>query len=45
MTTPTLKVYPSPPLENNDSEQKLEKKINDLNSFKISINNIYEMTT
>ena len=29
MTTPTLKLYPSAPLENNnDLEQRLEKKLN-----------------
>ena len=37
--------YPSAPLENTDLEQRLEKKINDVNSFNNSINNIKEMIT
>ena len=38
-------LYPSAPLENIDLEQKLEKKINDVNSFNNHINNIKEMIT
>ena len=34
------RLYPSAPLENIDLEQRLQKKINDVNSFKNSINNI-----
>ena len=42
----TDKLYPSAPLlENIDLEQRLEKKINDVNSFNNSINNIKEMIT
>ena len=42
----TDKLYPSAPLlENNDLEQRLEKKINDVNSFNNHINNIKEMIT
>ena len=38
------KLYPSAPrLENIDLEQRLEKKINAVNSFKDSINNFKEM--
>ena len=39
------RLYPSAPLENIDLEQRLEKKINDVNSFNNSINNIKEMIT
>ena len=39
------RLYPSAPLENIDFEQRLEKKINDVNSFKNSINNIKELIT
>ena len=39
------KLYPSAPLENIDLEQRLEKKLNDVNSFNNSINNIKEMIT
>ena len=39
------RLYPSAPLENNDLEQRLEKKLNDVNSFNNSINNIKEMIT
>ena len=39
------KLYPSAPLENIDLEQRLEKKINDVNSFNNHINNIKEMIT
>ena len=57
MTTPILKLYPSAPSENagfadssrpqhnNDLEQRLKKKIIDVNSFKASINNNTEMIT
>ena len=35
------RLYPSAPLEKNiDVEQRLEKKINDVNSFNNQINNI-----
>ena len=34
------RLYPSAPLENIDLEQRLEKKINDVNSFNNHINNI-----
>ena len=37
------RLYPSAPLGNIDLEQKLEKKINDVNIFNNSINNIKEM--
>ena len=40
------KVYPSAPLlENIDLEKRLEKKINDVNSFKNHVKNIKEMIT
>ena len=40
------KLYPSPPLlENIDLEKRLEKKINDVNSFNNHISNIKEMIT
>ena len=40
------KLYPSAPLlEKIDLEKRLEKKINDVNSFNNHINNIKEMTT
>ena len=40
------KLYPSAPLlENIDLEKRLEKKINDVNSFNKHINNIKEMIT
>ena len=39
------RLYPSIPLENVDLEQRLEKKINDVNSFNNHINNIKEMIT
>ena len=46
MDQKTDKLYPSAPiLENIDLEQRLEKKINDVNSFNNSINNIKEMIT
>ena len=39
------RLYPSAPLENIDLEQRLEKIINDVNSFKNHISNIKEMIT
>ena len=40
------KLYPSAPLlENIDLEKRLEKKINDVNSFNYNMNNIKEMIT
>ena len=39
------RLYPSAPLENIDLEQRLEKKIFDVNSFNDHINNIKEMIT
>ena len=39
------KSYPPAPFENIDLEQRLEKKINDVNSFDNHINNIIEMIT
>ena len=44
MEAKTDKLYPSAPiLENIDLEKRLEKKINDVNSFNNHINNIKEM--
>ena len=46
METKTDRLYPSPPLlENIDLEKRLEKKINDVNSFINHINNSKEMIT
>ena len=46
MEQKTEKLYPSAPLlENIDLEKRLEKKINDVNSFNNHINNIKEMIT
>ena len=46
MEQKTEKLYPTAPLlENIDLEKRLEKKINDLNSFNNHINNIKEMIT
>ena len=46
METKTERLYPSAPLlENIDLEKRLEKKINDVNSFNNHINNIKEMIT
>ena len=42
MSTPTLNLNPSAPLEKDDSEQRLEKKLNYVNSFN---NSIKEMIT
>ena len=40
------KLYPSPPLlENIDLEKRLEKKINDVNSFNNHISNFKELIT
>ena len=39
------RLYPSAPLENIDLEQRLEKKLNDVNNFNNHINNIKEMIT
>ena len=39
------RLYPSTPLENIDLEQRLEKKMNDVNSFNSSITNFKEMIT
>ena len=46
MEQKTEKLYPTAPLlENNDLEKRLEKKLNDVNSFNNHINNIKEMIT
>ena len=46
METKKERLYPSAPLlENIDLEKRLEKKINDVNSFNNHINNIREMIT
>ena len=46
MDQKTDKLYPSAPLlENIDLEKRLEKKINDVNSFNNHVNNIKEMIT
>ena len=46
METKTERLYPSAPLlENIDLEKRLEKKINDVNSFNNHVNNIKEMVT
>ena len=39
------RLYPSAPLENIDLEQRLERKINDVNSFNNHFSNIIEMIT
>ena len=39
------RLYPSVPLEKNDSEQRVEKKTNDVNIFDNHIKNIKEMIT
>ena len=44
-TRKTDRLYPSGPLENIDLEQRLERKINDVNSFNNHINNIKKMIT
>ena len=38
-------LYPSAPLENKDLEERLERKIKDVNSFNNRMNNIKEMIT
>ena len=43
MEAKTDRLYPSAQLENIDPEQRLEKKINDVNTFHNHINNIKEM--
>ena len=45
MEQKTARLYPSEPLEKIDLEQRLENKLNDVNSFNNSINNIIEMIT
>ena len=45
MDQKTSRIYPSAPLENIDLEQRLGKKINDVNSFNNHIGNIKEMIT
>ena len=46
MESKTDKLYPTAPLlKNIDLEKRLEKKINDVNSFNNHINNIREMIT
>ena len=45
MDQKTDKLYPSAPLENVDLQQRLEKKLNDVNFFNNPINNIKEMIT
>ena len=46
MEAKTDKLYPSAPLlENIDLEKRIERKINDVNSFNNHINNIKEMIT
>ena len=39
------RLYPSAPLENDGLEQRIEKRLSDVNSFNNSINNIKEMIT
>ena len=41
----TDRLYPSAPLENKNLEQRIEKKLNDVNSFINHINNIKEVIT
>ena len=45
MDQKTDRLYPSAPLENNDLEQQLEKKLNDVNNFNNHINRIKKMIT
>ena len=45
MEQKTDRLYPSAPLENIDLEQRVEIKINDVNSFNNSINNNRDMIT
>ena len=39
------RLYPTAPFESKDLEQRLEKKLNDFNTFNSHINNIIEMIT
>ena len=39
------RIYPTAPLENNDLEQRLEKRLSDVNGFNDHIDNIKEMIT
>ena len=46
MEQKTDRLYPSAPLEKDvDLEQRLEKKLNDVNSFNNRISNLQEMIT
>ena len=46
METKTDRLYPTAPLlENIDLEKRLEKKINDVNSYNNHVHNIKEMIT
>ena len=45
MEQKTDRLIPCAPLENNDLEQRLGKKLNDVNSFNNSINNLKGMIT
>ena len=45
MSTPTLKLNPSVPLEKNDLEQTIWKQLKDVISFNNSIHNIKEVIT
>ena len=45
MDQKTDRFYPSAALENNDSEQRLKKKLKDVNAFNNHINNIKELIT
>ena len=46
METKTDRLYPSAPLQKNiDLEQRLEKRLSDVNTFDNHINNIKEMIT
>ena len=45
MEQKTDRLYPSATIENIDLELRLEKKLNDVNSFEYHINNIKEMIT
>ena len=46
METKTERLHPSAPLlENIDLQKRLEKKINDINSFNNHVNNTKEMIT
>ena len=45
MEQKTDRLYPSAPFEKNDLEQRLEKKLNDVNTFNNHVNPIKEMIT